>query len=198
MLSICKRAAAAAFVATAGLAQAATFDLTGTIENHSDVVRIAFTLERAATGVRVWTDSFQNNLNFDPITAVWRFEDDGDASLIGQNDDNAGIAPGQTAFDSGLVFAELAAGTYLFTIATFNNFAAGSLLSEGFGFDDQAPIPLAQWSQPGSRFGPEGVWSVHLDGVDSAAAPIPEPASYVLMLAGLGMAGWLARRRRLG
>lgn len=35
-----------------------------------------------------------------------------------------------------------------------------------------------------------------LDAVAITAAPIPEPSSYALMLAGLGVVGWFARRRR--
>ncbi len=32
--------------------------------------------------------------------------------------------------------------------------------------------------------------------VESIAAPVPEPESYALMLAGLGVMGFVARRRR--
>jgi len=35
-----------------------------------------------------------------------------------------------------------------------------------------------------------------LDAVAITAAPIPEPSTYALMLAGLGVVGWFARRRR--
>ena len=179
--------------ATAG-AQAAQFDFSGSISTHKDVVQIGFTLADAATDVRVWTDSFQSGVNFDPITAVWSKNGD-DWTRIGQNDDNASIAPGQTYFDSGLTFTSLTAGEYRFTIATFNNWANGTQLSQGFQFDQQTAIPLAQWTQPASHGNMGPNYSVHLSGV-TVAAPVPEPETYAMLLAGLGLMGSIARRRK--
>ena len=34
--------------------------------------------------------------------------------------------------------------------------------------------------------------------VGAAAAPVPEPDTYALLMAGLGVVGWVARRRRVG
>jgi hypothetical protein len=198
-----KALAAAGATLAAGAASAAAFDFDGTITRHNDVIQIAFSLDSAATDVRVWTDSFDNNVNFDPITAVWKAEG-GDFELLDENDDDDSIAPGQTYYDSGLVFGSLEAGDYLFTIATYNNFAKGTLLSHGFIYDGQTPILLSQWNQPANRFGPDGYWSVHLSGVDDAngpgpsPSPIPEPSTYALMLAGLGVVGAVARRRKQG
>lgn len=197
-----KAIAAACAVCAAGTTSAATFDFDGTITYHNEVIQIAFTLASAATDVKVWTDSFDNNVNFDPITAVWK-ADGSDFKLVDENDDNDNIAPGsQTYYDSGLVFDSLEAGDYLFTIATFANGAKGDTLSEGFAYDGQTPILLSQWDQPANRFGPNGYWSVHLSGVDQAngpgPSPIPEPSTYALMLAGLGVVGTIARRRKQG
>ncbi|MES2128498.1 MAG: DVUA0089 family protein [Pseudomonadota bacterium] len=183
--------AGAALCALAGASQAASFNFSGQISFHNDVVQIPFTLDADATDVRVWTDSFLDGANFDPITAVWR-----NGAMVGQNDDDAHIAPGQTVFDSGLTFATLPAGHYLFTIATFNNFANSHTLADGFKFDHDTPVPLASWCQPVSHCDMGHNWSVHLDGVSSATPPpVPEPASYAMLLAGLGMLGRAARRR---
>ncbi len=175
-------------------AQAAQFDFQGDIATHKDVIKINFSLLANATNVKVWTDSFLGGVNFDPITAVWSQTNTG-WTRIGQNDDNPNIAPGQTRFDSGLTFATLASGNYLFTIATYNNFANGTTLAQGFKFDNQAPIPLAQWNQPANGFNKGTHYSVHLSGVDGAVSAVPEPESFAMLLAGLGIVGALARRK---
>ena len=41
-----------------------------------------------------------------------------------------------------------------------------------------------------------GVLHAYTARIDGYTAPVPEPASYALMLAGLGAGGWAARRRR--
>jgi hypothetical protein len=175
-------------------AQAAQFDFEGNISTHKDVIQISFSLLTDATDVKVWTDSFQNGVNFDPITAVWSQSLTG-WNLIGQNDDRSNIAPGQTIFDSGLTFGNLTAGNYLFTIATYNNWAVGTTLAQGFTFDNQAPIPLAQWNQPANHTNMGTYYSVHLSGVDGAVSAVPEPESFAMLLAGLGIVGALARRK---
>lgn len=176
--------------ALAGPAGAATFSFNGNIAMHYDVIHIPFTLDHDATDVKVWTDSFQNGVNFDPITIVWK-----DGVMIGENDDDDSIAPGQSYFDSGLAFSTLAAGNYLFTIATYDNFAVGTQLSQGFNFDHQAGIPLADWCQQENSCGMGAAWSAHLDGVDTALPPpVPEPSVYGMLLAGIGILALAARR----
>lgn len=184
-------------LAATSSAYAANFDYSGNITYQNDVVQIAFTLNTAATNVKVWTDSYQNGTNFDPVTAVWN-QIGSDYSLVAQNDDNASIAPGQTSYDSGLIFSSLAAGNYMFTIGAYNNFANGTLLSQGFSMDNQTPVLLSNWCQPASHCGMGSYYSVHLTGVDSASnvSAVPEPKTYAMLLSGLGMLGFIGLRRR--
>src|SRR5690606_24486924 len=110
---------AAALLTAAVPSQAALFNFTGHITNHNDVIQVAFTLNNDATNVRVWTDSFNSGTNFDPITALWT----ADGTRLAENDDNPYVGSGQTHFDSGFILPILSAGSYIFTVATYNNFS---------------------------------------------------------------------------
>lgn len=194
-----KLIAAAAFAALASQAQAAVFHFNGDITYNTDVIQINFTVNQNATNVRVWTDSFLNGVNFDPITALWNRTT---GAKIAENDDDAGVNPAtQTYYDSGFTLSNLAAGSYAFTVAAYSNFA-GNNLSDPFDYAGQTPIAIADWCQPASRncANQKGTfWSVWLDGVDNASNPndpaqVPEPGS--LALAALGLVGVASLRRK--
>ncbi len=184
-----------AFVNLGFTANAASFHFEGNIANHNDVVTVNFTLANAATNVRLWTDSFQNGLNFDPITALWNKTT---GELIEENDDDDSIDPSQTEFDSGFILDELAAGEYFFTIATYNNFAFGSNIADGFDFDGQTPIAIALWDQPHNGTGKGTYWSARLEGVDSAGVNnVPVPAAVWLFASGLLGLFYQGRRKKI-
>jgi hypothetical protein len=173
---------AASTVASHASTPAQTFDLhySGNITFHNDVAEIPFTIPVAANGVRVWTDSFHSGKNFDPILAVWNMST---GKLVAQNDDNSNIGPGQTFFDSGLSFGNLGAGPYMMTITQFSNFANSDSLSSGFNFDHETPRSLSRGTY----------WEAHISG---SVAQIPEPEAYAMLLAGIGLLSFVARRKQ--
>ncbi|MBM4300721.1 MAG: PEP-CTERM sorting domain-containing protein [Deltaproteobacteria bacterium] len=169
-------------------AQAGTFNFTGNLYFHTDVVYFNFSLANDATNVRVWTDSFQNAANFDPITALWTAT----GNLIAENDDNSSVNPlTQTYWDSGFILPTLAAGNYQFTVAAYSNFAKGSTLADGFSYDGQTPIPIEQhWVKA------PGYYSVWFDGVDQATSNVPIPGAVWLLGSGLLAMGGLRLKLR--
>ena len=186
-----------------GVASASTFTFDGNITYHNDIIEIDFTLDVDTTDVTVWTDSFLDATNFDPITAVWLWSDtDSTWNLVDENDDDDSLWAGQTYYDSGLFFSSLDAGEYKFTIATYANFAVGDTLSAGFAYDDETPILMSEWDQPASHLGMGTYYRVNLDGVDSATnstggSTVPEPTTMVLFGLGiLGIAGVSRKKQK--
>ncbi|CAN5240118.1 hypothetical protein BH11PSE10_BH11PSE10_01510 [soil metagenome] len=178
-------------------AQAGDFNFSGQLVYQKDVVQFDFSLATAGT-VSLWTDSWQSGLNFDPQLALF----DGSHTLQTVFADGGDSVSPTTAgfFDDGQTFAPLAAGHYRLTLSAYSNDPTGPNLANGFTYDGAAPIALADWNQPGYNINANdqkgGAWRVHLSGVEQAAV-VPEPASVLMMLAGLLGVAAVARRRRL-
>ena len=205
-MSHIKKIVAISLLGLSNIASASTFTFSGNFVNQKDVARVDFSVASNATNVRLWTDSFMANAtnpfgtNFDPITALWNTST---GALISQNDDDNSINPAtQTGFDSGFSLATLAAGNYFFTVAAFNNFAAGSNISNGFLFDGLDPIAIGMFNQPLNGNNERGsFWRVNLDGVDMATGPVdPNPSAVPLpgavWLFGTAIAGFAGFGRR--
>jgi hypothetical protein len=158
------------------------------------MVRLDFSLPVAGS-LQIWSDSWQAGLNFDPTAALWR-RVGSDYSLVLAVDDDDTVGPGQGAYDVGFNFATLLAGSYRLTLAAAINSPNGTLLSQGFAYDSQTPIALADWNQPtydpNNNDQKNGLWRLNFQGVNQVNV-VPEPAAPLLVALGLGL---LALNRR--
>lgn len=179
-----------AFISSIGTASAALSHYEGNIANHNDVVTVSFTLANDASNVRLWTDSYKNGLNFDPLLTLWN---QSTGAWIRENDDNSSVASGQALYDSGLILPNLVAGNYFFTITTSPNYAnywPSHNITGGFAFDAETPIPLASWGQPDNGASMGTYWSINLESITA----IPVPAA--IWLFGSAIVGFAGVSRR--
>ena len=141
-------------------------------------------------GVIIWTDfvAAWNYDAFDPFLAVWDLNGD----LVGFNNDMNAFEP-----DAYINMGVMADGKYFFTIGNWpnqpasgdplNNFA-GAKLSDGFTCGTSCTY--GQGLQPNVD---NWAWNVKVSGVQA----VPEPETWAMLLAGLGIVGAVARRRKL-
>lgn len=184
----------------AGSAHATDFSFAGNFTNDNQVQEFNFAIAGPATDVTLRTWSYAGGTNaagdeiarggFDPVVTLFNAstgdyiaaDDDGGSNVA--TDPNSGFA-----YDSFLM-DNLAAGNYTATLTQYDSFASGSLLTDGFSGSGHTNF--------GSR---DSHWAFDILNAESASAgasyisPIPEPESYALLLAGLGLIGFMVRRR---
>jgi hypothetical protein len=101
-----------------------------------------------------------------------------------------------------VTFAGNYAGTYTYTYAAseFNQAGPDSgWLEMTFGAGvDQAPVGTTAFVVNVTNYYDTFGSNTPVIGLDFEAAPIPEPETYAMMLAGLGALGFMSRRRRSG
>lgn len=189
-------AALALGVTLQGAALAASSSHGGTLANASSLAEISFSLATNATDVALWTDSYDDGANFDPILTLFKSVG-GDWILWEQNDDRndlgsgvgSGILidpkPGQSVIgDATIAFTSLSAGDYRLFVSVYDNFhvaGAGGSLSLGWTITSpQFPINAGK------------AWHANIEYTPSA--PVPEPATWMMAALGLAALGW--RRRQ--
>jgi len=172
-----------------GSVNAADFSFTGNFEHDDEVQEFNFIVTAPTSDVTLRTWSYAGGTNgagaevarggFDPIVALF----DGSGNLVGQNDDSHLVPDSVSgyALDS-LLMRDLSAGNYTATVTQYISFANGRLLADGFHGTG--------YTNFGSR---DSHWALDILNVSSASvgasyiSPIPEPESYALLLAGLGL-----------
>ncbi len=199
-----------------GAAAAADFSFQGTFSQDDDVQLFSFEVGASST-VTLRSLGYAGGVNsagqiitrggFDTILALF----DNSGTLINSNDDGEenvapDIATGQR-WDAFLE-TELTPGSYSVTVMQFDNFANGPDLADGFfrqgegnftaGFgcgadafcDISGVSPFDQRSNQ---------WAFDVLNVNSATgsvSAIPEPGTYGMLAAGLGLLGFAGKRRR--
>jgi hypothetical protein len=189
-----------------GSANATDFSLAGNFKHRNEVQELNFTVVGTAKEVVLRTWSFAGGTNaegavvehggFDPMVTLF----DASGVRIGFSDDGGTLSAcdpvsGHT-WDPFLA-SLLSPGSYTATVTQYSSFPRG-LLTDGF-----------QGTGPAGFNGRDSHWALDVLNVDSASlgasyispmpspvSSVPEPESYALLLAGLGLVSYAARRRR--
>jgi hypothetical protein len=187
-----------------GSSSAANFSFTGDFENDNDVQMFAFSVGSFSTvTLRSWSYAGGTNASgatiarggFDPILALFtsagvRIGEQDDAGCALVSPDAITAQCWDTNFN-----ADIAAGDYVATIQQFNNFSLGSL-ADGFMFDGPANANFRNGFVDATDDTRDAHWSFDILNVNQAAPtnPVPEPGTF--MLIGLGLAGFVAARKK--
>ena len=194
----------AAGLLLSGASLAADFSFTGNLSDHNQVLLFNFSVGAPSTvTLRTW--SYAGGVNaagasiarggFDPILALF----DSTGLLINQNDDGGAAVPADavtgTHYDTFLQ-SSLGAGNYTVSVADYANFALGPNLSNGFTNGALSPGFIDATGDMRDNHWAFDVLNVNSAVIVPPVAAVPEPERYALMLAGLGLLGFIARRRK--
>jgi hypothetical protein len=197
---------------SAAPAFATDFSYTGTFRQDDNVAFFDFVATGTST-VTLRSFSYAGGVNsagatiaaggFDPILTLY---DLATGNRISFQDDGSGVpvdpvtgAPFDVNFSS-----TLAAGTYRVALSQYNNFG-GATLSDAFGragsgnftqayCDMGITAPFCDFT--GAKR--TSAWAFDILGVDTAIGPggtVPEPATWAMMILGMGAVGGALRRR---
>jgi hypothetical protein len=185
-----------------GSANAADFSFTGNFGNDDEVQEFHFAVTEPNAEVTLRTWSYAGGTNaagtqiagggFDPIVTLFNSST---GRFIVDNDDSGLVIDPDTgnAWDSFLQ-SNLSEGNYTATITQYGSFASGELLSDGFQGTTQTNFGsrASHWALDILNAGSASLGDSYIS--ETPPAPIPEPESYALLLAGLGLVTLMARR----
>ncbi|SFW27826.1 DVUA0089 family protein [Nitrosovibrio sp. Nv17] len=170
-------------------ASAGDFSFTGNFADDNEVQPFTFTVDDASAVIILRTLSWGGGTSaggsvvsaggFDPIITVF---DALDGQALWENDD------GNPHTGDSELRIQLWEGDYVVTLTQYDNYIGGFYLSDGFtttgtvGFDGRSP----HWAI-------DILNVAHAASGDSYVAAIPEPETYAMLLAGLGLLGWKHR-----
>ena len=117
-----------------------------------------------------YTFAFSGNPgSFNPEIALWK----ADGTLVAENDDRGFADVGsENRWDSYINIRNLDAGTYIVGVAQYPSSATNG-----------------GWASSANAIPADSFYTMHI------SAPVPEPESWAMMLAGLGIMAGVARRR---
>lgn len=198
-----------------GISAAADFSFDGSFSQDDDVRHFSFIVDTTSeVTLRSW--AYAGGVNaagqtiarggFDTNLALFN----GIGELIDINDDGG---PGNVAADSetgqhwdAFLQVTLAPGSYLAGLTQYDNFANGPDFADGYSRDGEGNFTAdfgcgalsfcdvsgaSPFDQRSNR------WALDILNVSSMeVSAIPEPETYAMLLAGLGLAGFSARRRK--
>jgi len=177
------RTAAAIGLALASLAaqaDMANFSQSGSFAFDSDVHSFNLDID-SASDLRLWTTSYTAG-QLDPVLAFFDLQT---GTLLSLSDDVDAPYPqldaSQGALDAGIELLDLAPGRYQVAVSLSPNLPAGGAWADGYLLRTSMGLPVSS------------SWTVQV--ALTNAAPVPEPTTTALLLAGLATVGWLARRR---
>jgi len=203
-------------ILVASLASAANFSFQGTLTRDDEVLLFNFSVGSTSTvTLRTW--SYAGGVNsagttiarggFDPILALFNSST---GVMINENDDGRSNVPADPVtggnFDTYLQ-STLTAGNYTASVMQYDNFANGPNLSDGFLYADGNATFTRAFGCSAGRFcdvtasSRNGAWAFDILGVQSASVAnpppsgVPEPATVSMMVAGLGIVVFVAKRR---
>lgn len=190
----------AGFGACIPAANAGDLDYSDALKNNTAVDRYHISVAEASK-VTFFTSSWENG-GFDPYIALW----DGAGNLIREQDDNGrsrhAFSNG-TSYDYGAWDSKFSAlleeGDYTLSISTRPSRAGAhpdkfDKLSDGFVFDNGAPVSFASWDQPGNGIR-NGNYDLHIVNLNGTATKVPEPST-LMMLGSLAVGAAAAAFRK--